>query len=78
LVFCELHVTRPPGCIVYLAGIVGPRRADDKLPLLHYKEGETLRELSKYLPPGAEEGQCVQVRIPAEAMTPLNRQARRA
>ena len=50
-------------------------RADEKLPILVYKEGEPLRELSKFLADG-EGQQLVEVRIPAESMSNANRQAR--
>ena len=49
--------------------------ADEKLPVLIYKEGEPLRELSRFLSEG--EGQLVEVRIPAESMSNANRQVRR-
>ena len=50
--------------------------ADEKLPMLIYKEGEPLRELSRFLAEG--EGQLVEVRIPAESMSNANRQVRQS
>ena len=50
--------------------------ADEKLPVLIYKEGEPLRELSRFLAEG--EGQLVEVRIPAESMSNANRQVRQS
>ncbi|BDA47506.1 probable transcriptional regulatory protein rxt3 at N-terminal half [Coccomyxa sp. Obi] len=49
-------------------------RNDEPLPVLMYKEGEPLKDLSKFLVDG--EGKYVEVRIPAECMSNANRQVR--
>eukprot|EP00854_Cymbomonas_tetramitiformis_P014459 gene14459-17089_t len=41
-----------------------------------YREGEPLRDLHKHLGEGAEEGNTVEVRIPADLITSTNRQVR--
>mmetsp|Transcript_2528 Transcript_2528/g.5261 ORF Transcript_2528/g.5261 Transcript_2528/m.5261 type:complete len:401 (-) Transcript_2528:375-1577(-) len=52
------------------------RTKDDKPPVMLYKEDEPLRDLHKYLGEGPDDGQLVEVRIPAEYITNSNRQVR--
>lgn len=44
--------------------------------VFQYREGEPLRDLHKHLGEGAEEGNPVEVRIPADSITSTNRQVR--
>eukprot|EP00959_Pyramimonas_sp_CCMP1952_P158390 3312440-Pyramimonas_sp.AAC.1 len=53
-----------------------PVRPADKPPVMLYKEDEPLRDLHKYLGEGPDDGQLVEVRIPAENVTSSNRQVR--
>ncbi|KAK9824100.1 hypothetical protein WJX72_007737 [[Myrmecia] bisecta] len=53
-----------------------PVRRDDKLPQLHYREGDSLRDLATHLSPEGAPSQLVEVAISSESLSNSNRQVR--